>query len=226
MKHTTTSRALFQFTPLREGRHDVPRQPARHRDFNSRPSARGDRFWLRKPTKAELISIHAPPRGATIGRMTRFGNFSFQFTPLREGRRPASFPLRMSGTFQFTPLREGRLLLQSSAHPLQDFNSRPSARGDDFLEVPCTRPRLISIHAPPRGATSVTSAVGIPPFVFQFTPLREGRLFHRHVMPPSAQFQFTPLREGRPSFSRYFFIARTISIHAPPRGATSPLLPY
>ena len=97
-----------------------------------------------------------------------------------------------------------------------DFNSRPSARGDDNTEVIC---------------------VGR---VFQFTPLREGRRCrHRRRIAaanfnsrPSARgdqmhrvcknppiFQFTPLREGRHGFDTH--IQRVgISIHAPPRGAT------
>ena len=59
-------------------------------------------------------------------------------------RRPTSF--------QFTPLREGR--------PQVAFYV---AYEDS-----------ISIHAPPRGATSCTSgSVGY--MLFQFTPLREGR---------------------------------------------------
>ena len=36
--------------------------------------------------RSRIISIHAPPRGAT-GLMMMFGDFwIFQFTPLREGR--------------------------------------------------------------------------------------------------------------------------------------------
>ena len=34
-------------------------------------------------------------------------------------------------------------------------------------------------------------------FVFQFTPLREGRLSTSGVVQSSQRFQFTPLREGR-----------------------------
>ena len=55
--------------------------------------------------------------------------------------------------FQFTPLREGRLMDEGAVPRLADFNSRPSARGDGnivFLEGT----DRISIHAPPRGATS------------------------------------------------------------------------
>ena len=54
----------FQFTPLREGRRFPSCCNARPRNFNSRPSARGD----------HRVHGHAP--GVEI----------FQFTPLREGR--------------------------------------------------------------------------------------------------------------------------------------------
>ena len=143
---------LFQFTPLREGRRKVQKR----------------RVSIR------LISIHAPPRGATPVCLLVVVDDKFQFTPLREGRRPCRRAPNDVGLFQFTPLREGRPVLIINANvsqafqftPLRegrpqgrcafcaggDFNSRPSARGDchdggyDAYEV-------ISIHAPPRGAT-------------------------------------------------------------------------
>ena len=62
--HKGNHYVLFQFTPLREGRH-VPRVGRDAEDyFNSRPSARGD---LKKEVDLldVIISIHAPPRGAT-----------------------------------------------------------------------------------------------------------------------------------------------------------------
>ena len=37
---------------------------------------------------AYIISIHAPPRGATVFFLLFSWPFSFQFTPLREGRPP------------------------------------------------------------------------------------------------------------------------------------------
>ena len=56
---------LFQFTPLREGR-----QRQRWLDY-----------------QADDISIHAPPRGATISASeSSVHGYLFQFTPLREGR--------------------------------------------------------------------------------------------------------------------------------------------
>ena len=83
----TRKPTLFQFTPLREGRlylygrlwrkhvisiHAPPRGATKRavfhawRDFNSRPSARGDGTAVSLSNKSSSISIHAPPRGATI----------------------------------------------------------------------------------------------------------------------------------------------------------------
>ena len=98
----------FQFTPLREGRrHSCDRKERDH-----------------------PISIHAPPRGATVFVADGQHDKLFQFTPLREGRRP--------------PAAEQALYAY--------FNSRPSARGDPH-DVRQRAGLAISIHAPPRGAT-------------------------------------------------------------------------
>ena len=163
------------------------------------------------------ISIHAPPRGATSCRRRYRKPKHFNSRPSARGDL---FPMTFTAVpilFQFTPLREGRRESRGSRWCIQHFNSRPSARGDlndaaDALSLryfnsrPSARgDRLpeywyysiyISIHAPPRGATHANNAE-FRAFVFQFTPLREGR-------PPS----------GSPFFSP------PISIHAPPRGAT------
>ena len=142
----------FQFTPLREGRHRLD---------------------------GEEGSIYI-----------------FQFTPLREGRHRELIKKYYVSKFQFTPLREGRRphLEQLGRHIY--FNSRPSARGDRLLWADLLRNR-ISIHAPPRGATMrallrsgvQNISIHAPPrgatcrfqnsreaHIFQFTPLREGRL--------------------------------------------------
>ena len=124
---------LFQFTPLREGRP--------HGDAVIMPIAPFQFTPLRegRPTcpAAEMmqgISIHAPPRGATIRPHQCCQICQFQFTPLREGRLRCCFQLLLIVLFQFTPLREGRRTHR------------------DII----TAGRDISIHAPPRGATPVT----------------------------------------------------------------------
>ena len=224
-----SSCVLFQFTPLREGRRKCRAVPAADGNFNSRPSARGDyrrinpyidtmHFNSRPSARGDdvgewvftikhisihapprgatvpktyqfhkkAISIHAPPRGATDGGVARrnrrvisihapprgatgvksisvWGFCPFQFTPLREGRRPAPSADQHHQLFQFTPLREGRP---------EDLTDNP------YCDL------------------------------FQFTPLREGRRDVEYVNYWQIIFQFTPLREGRPSilcqFVRHF----------------------
>ena len=151
-RHCRRHRVRFQFTPLREGRLKFEA----HYHVTS------------------VISIHAPPRGATRCTTSTRPTSRFQFTPLREGRQVL-----------VAETDEGRI----------DFNSRPSARGDDWTDdevweflisihapprgattgkFPITYERYISIHAPPRGATA-RMICGAAPCIFQFTPLREGR---------------------------------------------------
>ena len=102
----------------------------------------------------------------------------------------------------------------------------------------------ISIHAPPRGATPGRFSLRFAIMRFQFTPLREGRLFatfQRFVC--ISHFNSRPSARGdlnfRTKFStRSYFNSRpsargdgdaaapnagehAISIHAPPRGATA-----
>ena len=77
----------------------------------------------------------------------------------------------------------------------------------------------ISIHAPPRGATGGTGCVKLKLLIFQFTPLREGRLETDSIV---AQW-FISIHA--PPRGATFFVCITpsdvdISIHAPPRGAT------
>ena len=100
-----------------------------HTNFNSRPSARGDRLSSADGSSDD-ISIHAPPRGATA---------------LWQGGHAPS-PISIHAPPRGATRNEIKMLL--SKH----FNSRPSARGDLQTILPVAQ-RKISIHAPPRGAT-------------------------------------------------------------------------
>ena len=234
--------SAFQFTPLREGRRDLSRARLLVTIyFNSRPSARGDAAAGRRITRLTIfqftplregrltselerskdimISIHAPPRGATRDLCVGIFQRQFQFTPLREGRRrtPSSrqrqklyfnsrpsargdHPQRNRGGRNedisiHAPPRGATGMDGLQAQQLQDFNSRPSARGDatGYLGQ---GDKSISIHAPPRGATQNESAPRAL-YKFQFTPLREGRPLSVPSKNTIFPFQFTPLREGR-----------------------------
>ena len=57
---------LFQFPLLREGRRGgLKTKIGKKSYFNSRPSAMGDERGCGIDVLARVISIHAPPRGAT-----------------------------------------------------------------------------------------------------------------------------------------------------------------
>ena len=149
---TKTASIDFNSRPSARGDLIVRGKQRRRHYFNSRPSARGDAAF-RAIKKSTSISIHAPPRGATIVPSSTALGSVFQFTPLREGRRlehaRAVVVLIIS---IHAPPRGATVLRAVDAHGQVDFNSRPSARGDALL----CRMRTNYI-------------------LFQFTPLREGR---------------------------------------------------
>ena len=143
---------VFQFTPLREGRQIKASIKRFGMDISIHAPPRGATIASGKISQNQLISIHAPPRGATGINTPDDITKLFQFTPLREGRRTRYAVHGAYERFQFTPLREGR----------PDDHDEQPPQGD------------ISIHAPPRGATS-SAGFRQTGWTFQFTPLREGR---------------------------------------------------
>ena len=167
----------FQFTPLREGRRD---EATEGRDG--------------------IISIHAPPRGATEldYPLKNYGNISIHAPP-RGATNHGKNAIFMR-KFQFTPLREGRRGISCFWKERTDFNSRPSARGDEMTAAEIEYCQNISIHAPPRGATRCMGT----------------------MCSISPHFNSRPSARG--DYNGTYLDTRDIriSIHAPPRGATSP----
>ena len=176
---------------------------------------RGATVGLSTPSGVWLISIHAPPRGATItADYNPIENYISIHAPPRGATRSIAGTDGVYDIFQFTPLREGRLTLGQKA----------------------LKTGAISIHAPPRGAThgriralcacqhhfnsrpsargDIQRSANVRTVIFQFTPLREGRLQKRIQIsihaPPRGATDGGVARRNR----------RVISIHAPPRGAT------
>ena len=151
---------LFQFTPLREGRPDKKLWYTCRRYFNSRPSARGDpqEFSMRR---AALISIHAPPRGATV--------------------RAAVTRRIVSVISIHAPPRGATVSMKLNMHT-DAISIHAPPRGATGCAQATKDSCFISIHAPPRGATIHPRHV-LDPEQFQFTPLREGRR-QRPATPP------------------------------------------
>ncbi len=191
------SQQARQFTPLREGRRDAQAVRRLRTQFQFTPLREG-RLDARPPDYVpELISIHAPPRGATAGsrpQPARRGYFNSrpsargdtistflpsctpvgQYTPRREGRPHIFSRWRVNAHFNSRPSARGDPCSKWFERSADDFNSRPSARGDSTYAALCAL-GYISIHAPPRGATKADMRQVLTPIIFQVTPLREGR---------------------------------------------------
>ena len=143
-----------------------------------------------------LISIHAPTRGATILCNHRGLVFGFQSTLPREER--LSFPCNISFhlIFQSTLPREERQTMRKLTIAELNFNPRSHERSDPMVKKFLLM-KMISIHAPTRGATCNS----IRPLCIY-------------------EFQSTLPREERPIQTSVSFPFLNISIHAPTRGAT------
>ena len=168
----------------------------------------------------EFISIHAPARGATCLWDIVPLEVLFQSTPPRGGRlrygpdhrgRPAisiHAPARgatsrrpwrrfKEGNFNPRPREGGDGLKLRSSSVLKYFNPRPREGGDGQCGVLVGLYRIISIHAPARGAT--VERIRDDNTALHFNPRpREGG----DCMPPTStaageRFQSTPPRGGR-----------------------------
>ena len=187
--------------------------------FNSRPSARGD---VRVLVAAIIgaISIHAPPRGATLVFCSSFAFCPFQFTPLREGRpqketsqraviisihappRGATRPracraVRRTISIHAPP--RGATFLLSVVRPSSTISIHAPPRGATLDMGTFTNAVLISIHAPPRGATVNARHVADGVVISIHAPPRGATIKLPFQKFQRGLFQFTPLREGRQS---------------------------
>ena len=185
--------------------------------FNSRPSARGD--WNnRSAINGTSISIHAPPRGATDKDCVLFRLQRISIHAPPRGATPTASLLSLMVSFQFTPLREGRRACPNIRAHTSHFNSRPSARGDRTFRLYCHCTK-ISIHAPPRGATHPAQAGSCPELISIHAPPRGATYAETYPLIVTGNFNSRPSARGDIAFLLSSRNPR-ISIHAPPRGAT------
>ena len=148
----------------------------------------------------DVISIHAPARGATFRvAVSPPPDPIFQSTLPRGERLYISFaPFNKKG-FQSTLPRGERLQMFTNKLKFINFNPR-SREGSDIFAKTFYVHIFISIHAPARGATLIRS---------------EWAHFNCDFNPRS--------REGSDSCVRKNLTSVIISIHAPARGATERL---
>ena len=193
------------------------------RQFQSTPPARGATAGNCLSGSGNHISIHAPREGGDQWSWQHTtGHFDFNPRPPRGGRPPSQPPPDADCiNFNPRPPRGGRPWSQSEyADGSCHFNPRPREGGDNtLLQLPVSnnhfnpRPReggdrggvvrvkirkVISIHAPARGATVV----------------------HRTGYAIDGISIHAPREGGDRRFQRQNLYDAWISIHAPARGAT------
>ncbi len=232
---------IFQFTPLREGRHVLHgcaghwhsisiHAPPRGAtcllfgnqftvDFNSRPSARGDRWRPSRTCRPTNFNSRPSARGDRGKEPDWACNANFNSRPSARGDNRAERRRAARDIFQFTPLREGRHTPEIGLDPYYIISIHAPPRGATSGERAEKVFQQISIHAPPRGATRCCSNRQRQ-FHFNSRPSARGDDGSIIIDTGLDKFQFTPLREGRPQLRRKERTNEFISIHAPPRGAT------
>ena len=163
--------------------------------FNPRSHERSDCDNFRL-AMWQIISIHAPTRGATHMPWQHMHSLLFQSTLPREERHMTVQLHPHRRRFQSTLPREERPSLYLLGAHLHNFNPRSHERSDSQQSELITMLR-ISIHAPTRGATQVVVARVI--YRFNFNPRSHERSDRQNIV------KITIIM---------------ISIHAPTRGAT------
>ena len=160
-----------------------------------------------------LISIHAPTRGATILCNHRGLVFGFQSTLPREER--LSFPCNISFhlIFQSTLPREERQTMRKLTIAELNFNPRSHERSDPMVKKFLLM-KMISIHAPTRGATC-NSIRPLCIYEFQSTLPREERRSTKCQKAGTKKFQSTLPREERPGEAVNFVTSSTFQSTLP-----------
>ncbi len=211
--------------------------------FQSTPPRGGRQPIARPRLMLVVVSIHAPARGATRPPKRRRRSYCcFNPRPRAGGDGLGSMHRTWSDGFQSTPPRGGRRYVRRAhSHDIQSFNPRPRA-GGDVGSACAPRRQDVSIHAPARGATAGPASRRSAWRCFNPRPRAGGdpellERIHRHprfnprpraggdARPHtdclgSYRFQSTPPRGGRHSPASPTPSLRSVSIHAPARGAT------
>ena len=190
--------------------------------FNSRAREGRD---VRRVEEAQAcgVSIHAPARGATEGRDLPILPFEFQFTRPRGARRraatcrscPSSFNSRaregrdlaqpenigLTNMFQFTRPRGARRRSEGVRPSAAKFQFTRPRGARHATRIPEPDRRIVSIHAPARGATRVAALQGSLVEVSIHAPAR-GATKRTASGKLKCMFQFTRPRGARQGFAQ------------------------
>ena len=210
--------ARFQFTPLREGRRTAASTRKRLRNFNSRPSARGDGAGRIAGPMSKDFNSRPSARGDARFPRFPFGLRHFNSRPSARGDSWQPTRRAWMDIFQFTPLREGRRRWRDGNVSARRISIHAPPRGATGCSFQNNLWAIISIHAPPRGATKAKFAgMRIPAISIHAPPRGATRNYAIHGR--RVNFNSRPSARGDAGLS-LTEVSTSISIHAPPRGAT------
>ena len=146
--------------------------------FNPRPRAGGDAHAKQVARVTELVSIHAPARGATLGRHVRGRAMIVSIhAPARGATRRLQPRARQErGSFNPRPRAGGDFEKSGPSTRRRSFNPRPRAGGDLLPAAGGGAPRSGFNPRPRAGGDHCRHGITIHALVFQSTPPRGGRL--------------------------------------------------
>ncbi len=149
-----TSCLQFQSTPPHGGRPATSSRSAPQGRFNPRPRTGGDPFAGAVCEGNNTVSIHAPARGATWeARGCVMLLRSFNPRPRTGGDTSTRTTDTFFPGFNPRPRTGGDLHDMVLKERERRFNPRPRTGGDALAVGDGGCPKLVSIHAPARGAT-------------------------------------------------------------------------
>ena len=186
----------FQFTRPRGARPASPGSRRRGSSFNSR-AREGRDEPNNSPCWFDVVSIHAPARGATRGGAVSGRLCACFNSRAREGRDIVVLRLwlRRKTVSIHAPARGATLTLLGRVQKLTVSIHAP-ARGATSALTCFAMPGSVSIHAPARGATSNTISSQRFSSRFQFTRPRGARRLAKHHIAVGRRFN-SRAREGR-----------------------------
>ena len=144
---------IFQSTLPQGERHHRSKPAYRHTEISIHAPARGATDAEGRPATAIPISIHAPARGATRIVLSHLIE-SIYFNPRSRKGSDAYLQQKYSHYINFNPRsRKGSDYGRGLRCLLWRYFNPRSRKGSDLTLILIFRLRLISIHAPARGAT-------------------------------------------------------------------------
>ena len=149
-------------------------------------------------TGVHLISIHAPPRGATHRRVQCDCALPISIhAPPRGATRPrlAEHPRPVGISIPAPPQGATGQAQRRFSNRAISIPAPPRGTTEWLLVEDCEY--LISIHAPPRGATIQARSPFRADHYFNSRPSARGDSTSTGKRSTISLFQFTPLREGR-----------------------------